>query len=144
MSLTFEDVGNLARILEANRYGYMSAEFGDLKIEVEREAPEKSTAQSALPVRPHITPATSSDGEKRADTQRVHSPAAGRIYWENGRNMVDSLQMRKDTVLGRIEAASTSVTIIAGSNGRVTHLGGFDDGDFVEYGQWLLTIQPES
>lgn len=133
MAVSSEDVQRLVQVLDADRYDSLSVDDGDLRIEVER-LPQSKAQPGKATAAPVATAAVTSG------PLRVTAPAVGRLRWHQGEPTVGA-EVTAETVLGYVEAGGLRTNILAGSVGWITYVRPVKEGDFVEYGQWLLVLE---
>lgn len=119
--LTEQDIEAISRLLdlaEKSDLSFIEAEIGGLAIRVER-----SNAPAAAVAR-----------------QEVRAPAVG-IYRADA--LKPGAALAAGAVVGRIETLDQQTNVVTAKGGRFTELL-VQDGDFVEYGQPLLAVEPQA
>lgn len=138
MPITYDDLYQFVRILDADKYENVDFESNDLKITVERDL------ASAVPADPAVPPPMGESPEvtqRDSGFQRVNASSVGRIRWNNGNRPSPGTKVEPQTVLAYIDTLDECTPVTAGVAGEVSMVREFEDSDFVAYGQWLLTIK---
>jgi acetyl-CoA carboxylase biotin carboxyl carrier protein len=169
MELTHEDVLEILQLVEGSNVDYLELEVGGTRIVADRNglrapmAPAVAEEQQAPPGRPGPTPvaasaetapATTADAPSPpqptsygGDLVTVNAPVVGVFYrspepgappfTEVGAKVVE------DSTVGLVEVMKMFNSVTAGVRGRVMEILVEND-SFVEFGQPLMTIAPET
>ena len=143
MGVTPGDIQALFRGLEEGDWDEVSLDVAGAKIRIRRrpsqdlrEIPPEADAARVAP--------TSSNSECRKSpdhVRRVVAPVVGRLSWVVDPSALLGRQIDEDTVVARIESCEAKTDITCGKSGAVLAVRPLADGDFVEFGQWLVLIQ---
>lgn len=137
MSITYDDLDQLVRVLELDKYESVKFESNGLSIAVDRASDPAGRVVPMAPPEPEEAPESTGHGAQFA---RVDAPAVGRIRWNTDAGPVLGAQVEPDTVLAFIDTLDECTPVVAGTAGIVSMVREFDESQFVGYGQWLLTV----
>jgi len=148
MSLTARDIAEITRLLEESTFDELDLEIDGLKIHLRRSgaAPLRTTASRspapAAAAKEDAVPAAPPD----PDLAAVRAPLLGTFYRapKPGAPPFVEAGARVDanTIVGIIEVMKLMNTVRAGVRGVVREIR-VRDGVLVEYGETLMTVEPE-
>ena len=136
--LTFDDVRRLEKVLASTAGEAMLVEADGLRVEVEhRPAVTPGPATAPAPSGPA---AAGSTGVTRAC--QLCAPAAGEVHWTEDPETLRDSRVGAGSVLAHVVTGGTRRPVTASMAGRVVYCTPLADGAFVEYRQWLVSIEP--
>ncbi|HEX8552490.1 MAG TPA: acetyl-CoA carboxylase biotin carboxyl carrier protein subunit [Abditibacteriaceae bacterium] len=143
MQLLSSDVRDAARILAENNLGEIVIESLNeaapfrLRLVRESAAPRRSAAPA-----PIDSPSAPVQSTVSTSAIEVHATAVG-LFREGKTPVVEGAIVSRKQVLGSVESLKTPNDIFAPADGRISAVHAAE-GQGVEYGQLLFTIEPAS
>jgi acetyl-CoA carboxylase biotin carboxyl carrier protein len=153
MTLTARDLAEITRLLEDSRFDELELEYDGMKIHLRRSGVTAPTAggepraSQAPPEMASAAPAAPPAGlPVDPDLAAVKAPLLGTFYRApkpGAPPFVDTgARVEADTIIGIIEVMKLMNTVRAGVRGTVREFRA-RDGALVEYGEVLLTVDPQ-
>ena len=136
--LTFEDVRRLEKVLDSTAGDAMLVEADGLRVEVERR-PAVTPGPATAPAQSDPAPAGSTPVPKAC---QLCAPAAGEVHWTEDPATLRDSQVGAGSILAHVVTGGTRRPVTASMAGRVIYCTPLADGAFVEYQQWLVSIEP--
>jgi acetyl-CoA carboxylase biotin carboxyl carrier protein len=160
VSLTYSDIAEIIKLIDASTLDEVIVEVGDIKVEVRRRgaattgfqpsSPSPAAAPLPAPVTPppavHVQPAAAPDAVTvGAGQEAVRSPMVGTFYRRPSPEEPAFVEVGSgvsvDSPLCMVEVMKLFTTIYAKRPGRVAQICAAD-AELVEYDQVLIVIDP--
>lgn len=157
MSLRYDEIAELLKIIDSSSCDELIVETGDVKLVVRRSGATGNAAladnrpkppapaPSALPAAARAAPAVSGKIETAAGQSEVAAPMVGTFYRAPTPDAPPFVEVGTFVEQGQplclIEVMKLFTTINSEIAGRVVQIGA-DNGELVEYGRTLFVIEP--
>jgi acetyl-CoA carboxylase biotin carboxyl carrier protein len=157
MDLSYDDVQNILKIIDASSLEELRLEIGDLKLVVRKRAGRAEVAPEAPPPPTRVETTAAADAKTTArgaprsrpageGEVEVTAPMVGTFYRAPRPGAPPFVEVGAvvgpDDVVCIIEVMKLMNSIGAGIRGRIVEILA-DNGQLVEYGQALMIIEPE-
>ncbi|MFY9692839.1 MAG: acetyl-CoA carboxylase biotin carboxyl carrier protein [Xanthobacteraceae bacterium] len=160
MSLSYDDIAEILKIIDGSSCDELIVETGDLKLVVRRNSAGSSyspshdigtpVAKTPSPPGPAGVPAPAETAPRQAPAKAPHqievtAPMVGTFYRAPSPDAPSFVEIgqhvRKGDALCVIEVMKLFTTIASEHDGRIVEIGA-DNAELVEYGRTLFVIEP--
>lgn len=141
MSLSKMDLQQVRRAMRTQGVEYLEFNLGAGRL-VLRKNPVAAPAASPSAASEPVPAATPAELEQEKTTVTVRATTVGRLRWTGGVAPRTGAHVGEGEAVASIACGERVVEVVTPCSGAIRHAQPFEDGAFVEYDQWLVSVTP--